>query len=99
MNTWLVGNHPIGHYTYSYIKPKMAAILPNRLVSTSTEEIQQEEHGEKVFFLKGRIMAGQADLASNEFGDQDFQWLTKDEIEGVVTQAYWGSVRAMLTER
>lgn len=99
MNTWLVGNHPIGHYAYSFIKPKNVVIPPNRLVSTSNEDMEQEEYGEKVFFMKGRMMAGQADLSSNEYGDQDFRWLTKEEIESVVTPGYWGSVRNMLTER
>ena len=99
MNTWMVGNHPIGHYAYSFIKPKVTQIAPNRLVSTSTDMTEQEEYGEKVFFMKGRIMAGQADLGANEFGDQEFRWLTKEEIEKEVTPGYWASIRAMLTER
>lgn len=99
MNTWLVSNHPIGHYTHQFVKPRLTQIPPNRLVWTSTDMMEQEEYGEKVFFLKGRIMAGQADLSANEYGDQEFRWLTKEEIQGVVTTGYWGSVRDMLTER
>ena len=77
----------------------MAKVVPNRLVATSSEEFEQEEYGEKVFFLRGRIMAGQADLSKNEYGDQAFQWLVKEEIEPVVTPKYWSCVRNMLAER
>lgn len=99
MNTWIVGNHPSGHLSQHYGEPRMAQIQPNRLVSTSTDLTEQEEYGERVFFMKGRIMAGQADLSANEFGDQEFRWLTKEEIEGAVHPRYWAAVRNMLTER
>ena len=49
--------------------------------------------------MKGRIMAGQADLAKNEYGDQDFQWLAKEEVEERVGEKYWSDVKNMLTER
>lgn len=74
-------------------------IQPNRLVSTSTEEVEQEEYGKKVFFMKGRIMAGQADLTKNEYGDLDFQWLAKEEVQDKVGEKYWSDVKNMLTER
>ncbi|KAK3105505.1 hypothetical protein LTR53_018305, partial [Teratosphaeriaceae sp. CCFEE 6253] len=104
MNTWIVGNHPIGHHQMMYTldrapKPRLAKVQPNRLVSTSKPEFEQEEYGEKVFFLKGRIMAGQADLEQNEYGDSDFQWLAKEEVHRAVTAGYWKSVSNMLTER
>ena len=99
MNTWMLGNHPIGHHVSRLKTPRLTKIQPNRLVPTSTEEFEQEEHGERVFFMKGRIMAGQADLSRNEFGDQEFLWLAKEEVEGKVTPKYWSSVRNMLTER
>ena len=99
MNTWLVGNHPIGHYAAAHPFPRMETIKPNHLVSTSTDECQQEEFGKKVFFMKGRIMAGQADLSKNEYGDQEFQWLAKEEVEKRVGPRYWSAVRNMLTER
>ena len=100
MNTWVVGNHPVAHYEYPYrgSEIKTNTIAPNRLVSTSSE-IEAEEHGEKVFFMKGRIMAGQVDLSKNEYGDEDYQWLVKEEIEPVVGRKYWSSVKSMLTER
>lgn len=99
MNTWIVGNHPVGHYAFTFPRSQLTKIAPNRLVSTSNDEIEQDEYGEKVFFMKGRMMAGQADISKNEFGDKDFQWLAKEEIEGVVGAKYWSSVRNMLTER
>ena len=99
MNTWIVGNHPIGHYiSGDFLQPFSAKVQPNRLVSTSTE-FEQEEYREKIFFMKGRIMAGQADLTKNEYGDTDFQWLSKEEIEERVGRNYWKDVRDMLTER
>lgn len=101
MNTWIVGNHPVGHYEYTFPEAhvKVNKVPPNRLVSTSTEELERAELGEKVFFMKGRIMAGQVDLSKNEYGDQDYQWLAKEEIERVVLPKYWSSVRSMLTDR
>jgi large subunit ribosomal protein L46 len=99
MNTWIVGNHPIGHYiSGDFLQPYHAKVKPNRLVSTSSE-FEQEEYREKIFFMKGRIMAGQADLTKNEYGDKDFQWLLKEEIEERVGRNYWKDVRDMLTER
>lgn len=100
MNTWIVANHPVAHHTATYLAgPRLTTIEPNRLVSTSAESFEQEEHGEKVFFMKGRIMAGQPDLSKNEYGDVEFAWLAKEEVEGRVGRRYWDSVRNMLSER
>ncbi|KAI6868117.1 50S ribosomal subunit L30 [Hortaea werneckii] len=105
MNTFLIGNHPIGHHAQKYTRPITSTLSANRLVPTSTiarageEGSVREEYGEKVFFMKARIMAGQADLSKNEYGDQEFKWLAKEEVQDVVTQAYWSSVKNMLTER
>lgn len=87
MNTWVVGNAPIGHYNFNFPKALMNA------------EKNVQELGEKVFFMKARIMAGQANLEKNEFGDKEFKWLAKEEIERFVTSRYWASVRNMLAER
>jgi len=87
MNTWVVGNVPIGHYNYKFPK----AIL--------NKEKGVEEQGEKTFFMKARIMAGQANLAENKLGLADFKWLSKDEIEKTVSPRYWSSVRNMLADR
>lgn len=99
MNTWIIGNHPIGHYHFQFPKPALTTTNPSHLVSTSTEAFEQEEYGEKVFFMKSRIMAGQADLSKNEYGDQEFQWLAKEEVAEKVAPKYWSSIRNMLTER
>ena len=49
--------------------------------------------------MKARIMAGQADVGKSIFGHKAFQWLTKSEIQPLVTPKYWSSVRHMLAER
>lgn len=87
MNTWVVGNAPVGHYNYSFPK------------ALKNEEKNVEHLGEKVFFMKARIMAGQADLAKNVYGDSEMRWVSKDEIEKLVTAKYWSSIRNMLAER
>jgi large subunit ribosomal protein L46 len=99
MNTWIVGNHPIGHHQYDYHDPILSKIAPNRLVSTSRKDLEQEEYGEKVFFMKGRIMAGQADLTKNEYEDTEYAWLSKEEVAQKVGLKYWSSVKNMLAER
>jgi large subunit ribosomal protein L46 len=84
MNTWIVGNAPIGHY-----------VLKPRTANDKSPALQ----GEKTFFMKGRIMAGQANLADNIYGLGDFKWLTKEEIERVVSPKYFSYVKNMLAER
>jgi large subunit ribosomal protein L46 len=99
MNSWIVGNHPIGHYlSGNFAQPEIVKVQPHPLVPTSTE-FEQEEFGEKVFFMKGRIMAGQADLSKNEYGDKDFQWLAREEVQERVGKNYWNAIRTMLTDR
>lgn len=87
MNTWVIGNQPIGHHEYNF--PQLVR----------TKESGAEEVGEKVFFMKARIMAGQADLGLNQHGLKDFRWLASEEIKELVTPAYWTSVRRMLPQR
>ncbi|KAA8893765.1 39S mitochondrial ribosomal protein L46-domain-containing protein [Sphaerosporella brunnea] len=81
MNTWFVGNVPIGHLVYEYEKGFQG---------------DADKIGKKVFFMKARIMAGQADLKDNKLGLEDFLWLTKEEIGEVVDKSYWESVKPML---
>ena len=87
MNTWVVGNVPIGHQNVKY---------PQGLVD---QEKGIEQLGEKLFFMKARIMAGQANLTDNKLGLEDFKWLAKDEIQKAVSPQYWNAVRNMLAER
>jgi large subunit ribosomal protein L46 len=86
MNTWVVGRVPVGHLSYDFVKPQ-----------TSASGI--ELNGQKTFFLKARIMAGQANLKGNAFGLKDFKWLCKEEVQKVVSPGYWSKVKNMLTER
>ncbi|KAK3676197.1 hypothetical protein LTR78_003947 [Recurvomyces mirabilis] len=101
MNTWLVGNHPIGQHTHHYPStsgPITSLILANPLVGTS-KEMEREEYGEKLFFMKARIMAGQPELKENAYGLKEWAWLAKEEVEKKVGRGYWSSVRNMLAER
>ncbi|KAH7419613.1 39S mitochondrial ribosomal protein L46-domain-containing protein, partial [Cadophora sp. MPI-SDFR-AT-0126] len=89
MNTWIIGHVPIGHHvvppTYTKTEPE-----------ASTSQLQHP--GSKTFFMKGRIMAGQADLAANAFGLTDFKWLTKEEVKKHVSTRYWSYVQNMLAD-
>lgn len=98
MNTWVVARHPIGHFKAMLPEPVQKKISANPLVSTS-RDFEQQEYGEKVFFMKSRIFAGQLDLSKNELGDQEFQWLTKEELKNKVAPPYWTSIRNLLNTR
>ena len=87
MNTWVVGNAPVGHYDYAFQQV------------SKNEEKGIEELGEKVFFMKARIMAGQADLSNNNFGDTEMKWLPKHEIQTLVSPRYWTYIKNMLIDR
>ncbi|KAF3800353.1 hypothetical protein GCG54_00007801 [Colletotrichum gloeosporioides] len=84
MNTWMVGRAPVAHHV---VKP------------VAKQDGSVERRGEKTFFLKWRIMAGQADLASNAYGYKEFQWLTREELEKALPEEYYRSVRLMLADR
>ncbi|KAE8349978.1 ribonuclease H-like domain-containing protein [Aspergillus coremiiformis] len=87
MNTWMVGFHPVGHHVYNFVRPKV-------------DTANGAEHlGEKTFFMKARIMAGQADLGANTQNLQDFKWLTKEEIAPFVLPQYYSNIKNMLAER
>jgi large subunit ribosomal protein L46 len=49
--------------------------------------------------MKGRIMAGQANISENTFGLGNFKWLTREEVEQVVSPKYFSYVKNMLAER
>lgn len=55
--------------------------------------------GEKTFFMRGRIMAGQADLTGNVLGLNDFQWLTKEEAGKRLNPKYYSAVEKMMSDR
>ncbi|KAF8477430.1 39S mitochondrial ribosomal protein L46-domain-containing protein [Kalaharituber pfeilii] len=85
MNTWFVGNVPIGHYIYKYPE--------------GYRDSEGDYLGKKVFFMKARMLAGQANLEKNIRGIVDFQWLTKEEIHEVAGKKYFTAVRHMLVSQ
>jgi large subunit ribosomal protein L46 len=86
MNTWIVGRVPVAHVvTRPLFKDEGASVL--------------EKRGEKIFFLKGRIMAGQVDLKDNKHGLTDFMWLTREELQEVLPEEYYRHVRLMMADR
>ena len=87
MNTWVVGNIPVGHHVYNYRD------------SIVNEKTGSKLLGEKVFFMKARILAGQANIKDNQFGLEDFQWLTKEEIQKAFHPRFWKAVKNILPER
>ncbi|KAL4955008.1 ribonuclease H-like domain-containing protein [Aspergillus filifer] len=87
MNIFMVGYHPVGHYSYNNVRPKTDETTGITLA------------GEKTFFMKGRIMAGQADLSANVQNLKDFKWLAKEEISKYVLPQYYASIKNMLAER
>jgi large subunit ribosomal protein L46 len=86
MNTWMVGYHPVAWHSF---KP--------RAKKGETTEI--ETPGNKVFFLKSRIMAGQADLSINTQNLKDFKWLAKEEIAQYLNTQYYSNIKNMLADR
>lgn len=84
MNTWIVGRVPVAH---------LVSPAKTKADGTITEK------GRKTFFLKGRIMAGQADLKGNPLGYTDFEWLTREELEKKLSPEYFKGVRNMLADR
>lgn len=86
MNTWIVGRVPIAHH-----------VVPPQFDEATGQVVTR---GVKTFYLKGRIMAGQVNLSKdNPYGITDFQWLTKDECNGVLPRDLYASVRGMFELR
>ncbi|KAI5124065.1 hypothetical protein M0805_003892 [Coniferiporia weirii] len=52
--------------------------------------------GEKIFFYKAHIFAGQVQTAERSISD--FAWLTKEEIESRVSKEYWLGTKDMLSD-
>jgi large subunit ribosomal protein L46 len=88
MNTWIIGNQPIGYWKRSLAEDQI-----------KTNDMGHHVAGEMTFFMKGRIMAGQANLENNPLGATDFKWLTKDEIKQLVISGYWSAIQDILPER
>lgn len=86
MNTWVVGNAPIGYHELNH--PKLLE-----------QGAGSSEIGHKTFFMKARIMAGQANLENNALGWKDFKWLSREEIQKTVSHSYWAKIQNMLPSR
>jgi large subunit ribosomal protein L46 len=109
MNTWFVARHPIGHFVQEKRTPapeQTGSLSPPNEDSPNMPILSGEGgvQGEKTFFLKARIFAGQADV-NYKLGKKptnpydDFKWLTKQEIEPIVHSKYWSAVKDMLVEQ
>ncbi|CCF50308.1 uncharacterized protein UHO2_06196 [Ustilago hordei] len=68
------------------------------LVSNLPIGLYKPSDAEKTYFLKGHVMAGNAELNKGEV--EEFQWLTKEEIEELMNkskgEAYWKRVEDLL---
>ncbi|KAI0127463.1 39S mitochondrial ribosomal protein L46-domain-containing protein [Xylariales sp. AK1849] len=84
MNTWMVGRVPIAHVV---TQPAF------------NDDTSIKQRGEKTFFLKSRIMAGQANLTGNTLGYKDFNWLTREELKEKLPFPYFHAVRNMMAVR
>lgn len=89
MNTWMVGYHPAGHFVYNLRSPQAKA----------DHAAGKGLRGNKTYFMKARIMAGQADLSANLHDLKDFKWLSKEEIKQYVSPQYFSSIKDMLGDR
>jgi large subunit ribosomal protein L46 len=85
MNTWIIGHAPVGH----------RVVLPEY----TKEDSAPTKAGTKTFFMKARIMAGQANLKGNPFGLSDYKWLTKEEVQKHVSDHYFSWVKNMMADR
>ena len=125
MNTWVIGNWPVGHQILNYPQPRpdpLAYSKPRKVLSdappntsssndttspiTSPPTIPTEDKpptatlfGEKTFYMKARIMAGQANLTDSKLGLVDYKWLAKEEVQRVLDAREWNAVRGCLYER
>jgi large subunit ribosomal protein L46 len=84
MNTWIVGHAPAGYLIH---KPRFG------------DDSSLLQPGEKTFFMRGRIMAGQADLTGNLFGLSDFKWVTKQEAGKYLYSKYFNAIEKMMSDR
>ncbi|KAL9106232.1 MAG: hypothetical protein Q9227_008700 [Pyrenula ochraceoflavens] len=96
MNTWVVAPHPVGHFVEHYRR----RVDTNEPTSTSAAAPSPDLVGTKHFFIKARILAGQAEILPDNFaGVDNFRWLSKDEIKETVGKEYWSAVKNMLVEQ
>ena len=104
MNSWFVGRHPIGHYnsgpdTYDQPPASDREEKKDQDKQVATVHDTAVEAGEKTFFMKARIFAGQANVKSANGTYEDFKWLAKEEVEKKVHPKYWKKIKDMLVEQ
>ncbi|RKF64712.1 54S ribosomal protein L17, mitochondrial [Erysiphe neolycopersici] len=93
MNTWIVGHVPIAYHILPPLKRTIVNINDENKIKSPPIKNQA------IFFMKGRIMAGQADLHDNYFNLDDFRWLTKEEVSNLVPSSLFSSVDNSMPER
>lgn len=96
MNTWIVGRHPVA---YEHRAPIYRDAKATETAADGDRGRVLKRYGQKVFYLKGRIMAGQADLVDNEYGATDFKWLTKEELKEELQPGLYESVEISMPAR
>ena len=101
MNTWQVARHPVGYCRFEHKSLDSASDDKSiKLPSPSPPAHETAEMvGEKTFFIKTRIFAGQANLSQPNQPYEDFAWLTREEIEAKVHPGYWSRIKNMLAEQ
>lgn len=98
MNTWQVARHPVGFYNFDFAEHE-AMREGGQEKQVATVHDAAKVVGEKTFFIKTRIFAGQADVGQEKATWQDFAWLAKEEIEKRVHPRYWSRIKNMLAEK
>ena len=83
LNTWIVGTMPVAHQIFKFKKAPAAS----------------GPIGEKTFYMKARMIAGQVNLDSNHFGFNDFQWVTQHEMQKTLRPRDFAAVKDILAER
>ena len=105
LNTWFVGSHPVGHSVWKYRLGTTANEKLNETDTTSetspetqvqTAHDAAEYVGDKTFFMKARVFAGQANVTDANGSYEDFKWLSKEEIKKHCKASYWSSIKDML---
>ena len=86
MNIWQAGNAPIAFHT-------------EKFTDAQKKDQKDDKIGRKLFFMKARILAGQANVKNNVLGAKDFKWLAKEEVEKIVAKDYWESIKHILATR
>ena len=104
MNTWIVGRLPVAHVIIdppSKADPKNSASSSSirNPASGSGSNMLKSTKGYKIFYMKGRIMAGQADIRNNTLGLRDFQWLTREELQQALPPRLFRKIRNMMADR